>query len=72
MSSLASLLNLLGALTTRHKRLRQKLAEKRAGTSEQDKVDKKRNEEIRRKSTKQTQDIKEDLKKKEQLKEGVF
>lgn len=33
-------------------------------------MDKKRNEEIRRKSTKETQDAKEDLKKKEQLKEG--
>ncbi|KAL8720351.1 MAG: hypothetical protein Q9225_002779 [Loekoesia sp. 1 TL-2023] len=51
--------------------LRQKLAEKRAGVSEQDKVDKKRNEEIRRKSTKETQDIKEELKKKEQLKEAA-
>ncbi|KAL8736369.1 MAG: hypothetical protein Q9181_002446 [Wetmoreana brouardii] len=51
--------------------LRQKLAEKRAGTSEQDKIDKKRNEEIRRKSTKETQDIKEELKKKEQLKEAA-
>ncbi|KAL8938100.1 MAG: hypothetical protein Q9216_004073 [Gyalolechia sp. 2 TL-2023] len=51
--------------------LRQKLAEKRAGVSEQDRIDKKRNEEIRRKSTKETQDIKEDLKKKEQLKEAA-
>ncbi|KAL8674252.1 MAG: hypothetical protein Q9168_001319 [Polycauliona sp. 1 TL-2023] len=51
--------------------LRQKLAEKRAGTSDQDKIDKKRNEEIRRKSTKETQDIKEDLQKKEQLKEAA-
>ncbi|KAL8953536.1 MAG: hypothetical protein Q9222_000594 [Ikaeria aurantiellina] len=51
--------------------LRLKLAQKRAGTSEQDKIDKKRNEEIRRKSTKETQDIKEDLKKKEQLKEAA-
>ncbi|KAL8907892.1 MAG: hypothetical protein Q9207_001129 [Kuettlingeria erythrocarpa] len=51
--------------------LRLKLAEKRAGMSEQDKIDKKRNEEIRRKSTKETQDIKEDLKKKEQLKEAA-
>ncbi|KAL8874341.1 MAG: hypothetical protein Q9174_000292 [Haloplaca sp. 1 TL-2023] len=51
--------------------LRQQLAEKRAGASEQDKIDKKRNEEIRRKSTKETQDIKEDLKKKEQLKEAA-
>lgn len=64
--------------------LRKKLAEKRAGGSEQDKLDKKKNEvslarrnycsmraniplqEIRRKSTKETADIKEDLKKKEQ------
>ena len=52
-------------------RLRQKLVEKRAGTLEQDKLDKKRNEEIRRKSTKETQDVKEELKKKEQLKEGA-
>ncbi|KAL9102788.1 MAG: hypothetical protein Q9163_002106 [Psora crenata] len=50
--------------------LRRKLAEKRAGSSDQDKLDKKRNEEIRRKSTKEVQDIKEDLAKKEQLKEG--
>ncbi|KAL9593069.1 MAG: hypothetical protein Q9219_007685, partial [cf. Caloplaca sp. 3 TL-2023] len=48
--------------------LRLKLAAKRAGASEQDKLDKKRNEEIRRKSTKETQDIKEELRKKEQLK----
>ncbi len=51
--------------------LRQKLADKRSGLSDQDKVDKKRNEEIRRKSTKETQDIKEDLKKKEQLKDAA-
>ena len=69
--------------------LRKKLAEKRAGGSEQDKLDKKKNEvslarrnycsmraniplqEIRRKSTKETADIKEDLKKKEQLKEAA-
>ncbi|KAL9031018.1 MAG: hypothetical protein Q9196_000919 [Gyalolechia fulgens] len=51
--------------------LRQKLAEKRVGMSEQDKIDKKRNEEIRRKSTKETQDIKEALNKKEQLKEAA-
>ncbi|KAL8930269.1 MAG: hypothetical protein Q9208_000886 [Pyrenodesmia sp. 3 TL-2023] len=50
---------------------RLKLAEKRARMSEQDKIDKKRNEEIRRKSTKETQDLKEDLKKKEQLKEAA-
>ncbi|CAG7919339.1 unnamed protein product [Penicillium olsonii] len=51
--------------------LRQKLAAKRAGQSEQDKVDKKRNEEIRRKSTKETQDAKEDLQRKQQLKEAA-
>ncbi|CAF9914181.1 hypothetical protein IMSHALPRED_001842 [Imshaugia aleurites] len=51
--------------------LRRKLAEKRSGTSEQDKLDKKKNEDIRRKSTKETQDIKEDLKKKEQLKDAA-
>ncbi|KAL6714917.1 hypothetical protein ACLMJK_007177 [Lecanora helva] len=51
--------------------LRQRLAEKRAAGSEQDKVEKRRNEEIRRKSTKENQDIKEDLKKKEQLKEAA-
>ncbi|SLM40911.1 ubx domain [Lasallia pustulata] len=51
--------------------LRQKLADKRAGMSEQDKIDKKKNEEIRRKSTKETQNIKEDLQKKEQLKEAA-
>ena len=52
-------------------RLRSKLAAKRAGTSEQDKIDKKRNEEIRKKTTKETQDIKEDLAKKELLKDGM-
>ncbi|KAI9708080.1 MAG: hypothetical protein M1820_004284 [Bogoriella megaspora] len=50
--------------------LREKLAAKRAGQSEQDKIDKKRNEQIRQKSTKETQDIKEDLKRKEQIKEA--
>lgn len=51
--------------------LREKLAAKRAGLSEQDKIDKKRNEDIRRKATKEQQDIKEDLAKKEQLKEAA-
>ncbi|KAI4256088.1 MAG: hypothetical protein LQ352_002244 [Teloschistes flavicans] len=53
--------------------LRRKLAEKRTGMSQQDQIDKKRNEarEIRRKSTKESQDIKEELKKKEQLKEAA-
>ena len=51
--------------------LRAKLKEKREGMSEQDKLDKKKNEEIRRKSTKETQDIKEELAKKEQMKEAA-
>ncbi|KAF4766219.1 hypothetical protein N7455_005661 [Penicillium solitum] len=51
--------------------LREKLAEKRAGLSEQDKIDKKKNEEIRRKSTKESQDAKEDLERKQQLKEAA-
>ncbi|KAI9815066.1 MAG: hypothetical protein M1827_002909 [Pycnora praestabilis] len=51
--------------------LRLKLAEKRAGLSEQDKEDKRRNEAIRRKSTKETQDAKEDLKKNQQIKEAA-
>jgi UBX domain-containing protein 1/4 len=50
--------------------LRDRLKAKREGVSEQDKADKKRNEEIRRKSTKEVQDIKEDLAKKEQIKEA--
>ncbi|PSK34325.1 hypothetical protein B9Z65_8651 [Elsinoe australis] len=50
--------------------LRQKLAEKRAGQSEQDKLDKKRNDEISKKKAKDLQDIKEDLAKKEQIKEA--
>ena len=51
--------------------LRAKLAEKRAVMSEQDKIDKKRNEEINRKKTKDQQDIKEELAKKELLKEAA-
>ncbi|RMZ85511.1 hypothetical protein DV737_g702, partial [Chaetothyriales sp. CBS 132003] len=50
--------------------LREKLAAKRAATSEQDKIDKKRNEEISRKKTKESQDIKEQLKVKEQIKDA--
>jgi hypothetical protein len=50
--------------------LRQKLAEKRAGGSEQDKLDKKKNEEIRKKATKESQDIREKLAKQEQIKEA--
>jgi len=51
--------------------LRAKLAEKRAGQSEQDKLDKKRNDEIKKKATKEQQDIKEDLQKKELIKEAA-
>ncbi|KAJ5502189.1 Ubiquitin-associated/translation elongation factor EF1B N-terminal eukaryote [Penicillium fimorum] len=51
--------------------LREKLAAKRAVLSEQDKIDKKKNEEIRRKSTKESQDAKEDLERKQQLKEAA-
>ncbi|KAK2764000.1 hypothetical protein FQN54_009619 [Arachnomyces sp. PD_36] len=51
--------------------LRARLAEKRAQQSVQDKEDKKRNEEIRRKNTKESQDAKEELRKKEQLKQAA-
>jgi hypothetical protein len=51
--------------------LRKKLAAKRATQSEQDKLDQKRNEEIRRKSTKEGQDIKENLQHKERIKEAA-
>ncbi|KAJ5790501.1 uncharacterized protein N7518_007512 [Penicillium psychrosexuale] len=51
--------------------LREKLAAKRAGLSDQDKIDKKKNEEIRRKSTKESQDAKEELERKQQLKEAA-
>lgn len=50
--------------------LRLKLAAKRAGQSEQDKLDKKQNEEIRRKATKESQDAKEALQVKERIKEA--
>ncbi|KIW63527.1 hypothetical protein, variant [Phialophora macrospora] len=50
--------------------LREKLAAKRAAQSEQDKIDQKRNEQINRKKTKETEDLKEQLRIKEQLKEA--
>ena len=50
--------------------LREKLAAKRAVQSEQDKIDQKRNEQIGRKKTKETEDLKEQLKVKEQLKDA--
>jgi hypothetical protein len=49
--------------------LRQKLASKRAMQSEQDREDKKKNEQIRLKATKESQDIKEQLQAKERIKE---
>ena len=49
--------------------MREKLAAKRAMQAEQDKLDRKKNEQIRMKATKESQDIKEELAKKEQLKE---
>lgn len=51
--------------------LRQKLAEKRANQSIQDKEEAKRNEQIRMKATKESQDIKEELARKEQIKEAA-
>lgn len=50
--------------------LREKLAAKRSVMSEQDKIDQKKNEEIRRKATRESGDIKEDLQKKERIKEA--
>ena len=51
--------------------LREKMREKREKVSVQDKADQKRNEQIRMKSTKETQDLKEELAKKEQIKEAA-
>lgn len=50
--------------------LRQKLAAKRAAQAQQDKEDQKRNEQIRMKSTKESQDAKEELQKRERIKEA--
>lgn len=50
--------------------LREKLAAKKAVLSEQDKIDQKRNEQINRKKTKETEDLKEQLRVKEQIKEA--
>ncbi|KAK2739100.1 hypothetical protein FQN57_006666 [Myotisia sp. PD_48] len=66
----------IAPLTEEEKRLRleelrERLASKRSKAAEQDKQDQKRNEEIRRKNTKETQDLKEDLQKKERLKEAA-
>ncbi|OGE50441.1 hypothetical protein PENARI_c017G06097 [Penicillium arizonense] len=51
--------------------LREKLAAKRAGQSEQDKIDKKNNEKIRQKSTKESQNAKEELERKQMMKEAA-
>jgi hypothetical protein len=50
--------------------LRAKMKEKKAKQAEQDKVDRKKNEQIRMKNTKESQDAKEALEKKERLKEA--
>ncbi|KAH0565946.1 hypothetical protein GP486_000667 [Trichoglossum hirsutum] len=50
--------------------LKQKMAEKRSRQAQADKEENKKNEAIRRKATKETQDVKEDLQKKEQIKEA--
>ncbi|KAJ5907846.1 Ubiquitin-associated/translation elongation factor EF1B N-terminal eukaryote [Penicillium taxi] len=57
--------------TQRLAELRERLAAKRALQSEQDKIDQKKNEEIRRKSTKENQDAKEALERKEMMKEAA-
>ncbi|KAF2467011.1 uncharacterized protein BDR25DRAFT_292752 [Lindgomyces ingoldianus] len=50
--------------------MKARLAEKRAMQAEQDRIDRKKNEQIRMKATKESQDIKEELQKKERLKEA--
>lgn len=50
--------------------LKAKLAEKRAAQAVADKADQKRNEEIRKKHTKENDDAKEELQRKEQIKEA--
>lgn len=50
--------------------LRDRLVAKRGAESAQDKIDRKRNEQIRLKSTKEQADAKEDLARKEQIKEA--
>ncbi|KAK4985143.1 hypothetical protein LTR50_006142 [Elasticomyces elasticus] len=51
--------------------LRQKAAERKAGQSDQDKLERKRNEQIRMKSTKEQSDAKEALKAKQQIQEAA-
>jgi DNA repair exonuclease SbcCD ATPase subunit len=50
--------------------LREKLAAKRAGQAEEDKAAQRRNEEIRKKHTRESDDAKEQLRKQEQIKEA--
>lgn len=50
--------------------MRAALAEKRSRQSEQDKIDQKKNDAIKRKATRETQDMKEELQRKEQIKEA--
>jgi len=50
--------------------LKEKLASKRAAQAEQDKMDQKRNEQINRKKTKESEDLKEQLKVKQQIQEA--
>ncbi|OCK77810.1 putative UBX domain protein [Lepidopterella palustris CBS 459.81] len=50
--------------------LKAKMAEKRARQEEQDRIDRRKNEQIRMKATKESQDMKEALEKKERLKEA--
>lgn len=57
--------------TARLAELREKLAAKRSVQSEQDKVDQKKNEQINRKKTKDTEDLKEQMAIKEQLKDAA-
>ncbi|PSN64053.1 hypothetical protein BS50DRAFT_576674 [Corynespora cassiicola Philippines] len=54
----------------RLEQMRARLAEKRAAQADQDKIDRKKNEQIRMKATKESQDIKEELQKKERIKEA--
>ncbi|KAI9813887.1 MAG: hypothetical protein M1826_002374 [Phylliscum demangeonii] len=51
--------------------IRQRLAEKRSGQTDEERASQKKNEAIRRKSTKETQDLKEELQRKERVKEAV-
>jgi hypothetical protein len=56
--------------TARLAELKEKLAAKRAGQAAQDKIDQKRNEQINKKHTRETEDAKEILQNKERIKEA--